>query len=110
MTDDELNALLERFPIESVPRPLGDRVLLVRDAAAEKSEGGIALPAQAQEKPQVATVLNRGPKATVLLRGDRVFFTRYAGTAIEWGKQELLLLAEDDALAALPEGGGLIDF
>ncbi|MBL7009100.1 MAG: co-chaperone GroES [Planctomycetes bacterium] len=88
-------------------RPLGDKVLVQRLAAAEISAGGIVLPDSAQEKPKQGTVIALGDGRVLedgkrteftVKRGDTVLFTSYAGTEVEWESEEYLILSEEDIL------------
>ena len=88
--------------------PLGDRVVLQRDEAAETTAGGIVLPDAAQDKPQRGKVIAVGdghPKSDgtklplSVQAGDHVLFTSYAGDEITLGDDEFLLLRESDILA-----------
>jgi chaperonin GroES len=91
-------------------RPLGEKVLLQRLEAEEKTAGGIVLPDTAKEKPQRATViavgdgrqLADGGRAEVQVKvGDKVLFASYAGTEITVNGEEYLLMDESDILAVL---------
>jgi chaperonin GroES len=89
-------------------RPLHDRILVRRVDAAEQAKGGIIIPDTAKEKPQEGVVvavgngklLDNGTRLEMSLReGDRILFTKYAGTDVKIDGEELLTLREDDALA-----------
>ncbi len=88
--------------------PLGDKVVVKRTDAAEKTSGGIVLPEGAQEKPLQGKVLAVGAGKLVpngsrqrmqVAEGDRILFSRYAGTEIDVDGEEVLILAEADILA-----------
>ena len=89
-------------------RPLEDRVVLKVLDAEEKTAGGILLPDTAKEKPQRGKVLAVGPgprdedgnyvKMDVE-EGDEVIFSKYGGTEIKIGADEVLILRESDILA-----------
>ena len=88
--------------------PLGDRVVLKREAAEETTAGGIVLPDSAQDKPQRGEVVavgdghvkNDGTKVPLTVQeGDKVIFSSYAGDDITVGDDEYLLLRESDILA-----------
>ena len=90
--------------------PLGDRVVVKRATAEEKTAGGILLPDSAQNKPQQGTVqavgdghtLNDGTKQALTVKeGDRVIFSSYAGEEIKLGDDDYLLLRESDIMAIL---------
>ncbi len=88
-------------------RPLQDRILVERIDEEEMSKGGILIPDTAKEKPQEGKVVAVG-KGKVLedgkiqkldvQRGDRVLFSKYAGTEITLEGEERLILREDDVL------------
>ncbi|MEG1583873.1 MAG: co-chaperone GroES [Anaerovorax sp.] len=84
-------------------QPLGDRVVIKRLEAEEKTKSGIVLPGQAKEQPQMATVLAVGPgteevKMEVAV-GDVVIFSQYAGTSVKHENEELLIVSQKDILA-----------
>jgi chaperonin GroES len=92
-------------------RPLHDRLLVQRlDEAEEQSQGGIIIPDTAKEKPQQATVLAVGTgritengtvQALDVKEGDKVVFSKYAGTEVKIDGKELLVIREDDVLGVL---------
>ncbi len=91
-------------------KPLGDRILVKVTEAEEKTAGGIFLPDTAKEKPQVGEVvavgsgkLNEdGTRQPVEVKvGDRVFYSKYAGTEIKVGGVDHVLVTERDILAVL---------
>ncbi len=90
--------------------PLGDRVLVKRSEAEEKTAGGIVLPDTAKEKPKQGEViavgsgkmLDSGERvAPSVKKGDKVLFTNYAGNEVQIGGEEYLLMREDDILAVV---------
>lgn len=94
----------------STVKPLGDRVFVKVSAAEEKTAGGILLPDNAKEKPQVGEVVAVGPgkrddKGTrvdlEVSVGDKVLYSKYAGTDIKLGTEEYVLLSEKDILAVV---------
>ena len=86
-------------------RPLGDRVLVKRLDAEEKTQSGIILPGSAQEKPQMAEVIAVGPGTEEVKMevkaGDRVIFSKYGGNEIKMDGEEVLLLSQRDVLAVV---------
>jgi len=91
-------------------KPLGDRVLIQRLEAEEKTSGGIVLPDSAKEKPKEGIVLALGPgklledgkRSTFSVeKGNRVIFSSYAGTEVKWQGEEYLLMSEEDILAVV---------
>ena len=91
-------------------RPLYDRLLVERVEEETQSKGGILIPDTAKEKPQQGKVIAAGGgkvmedgKARPLLvaAGDRVLFTKYAGSEFELDGEQQLIIREDDVLAIL---------
>ncbi len=88
-------------------KPLGDRVLIKRLEAEEKTKSGIVLPGTAKEQPQMAEVMAVGPGGVVdgkeikmeVKAGDKVIFSKYAGTDIKVDGEEFMLLSQKDILA-----------
>ncbi len=89
-------------------KPIGDKILVKRLEAEEKTKGGIVLPESAKEKPKEGKVialgegrlLENGKRAAFSVKeNDRVIFTSYAGTEIKEGGEEYLVLSEDEILA-----------
>jgi chaperonin GroES len=88
-------------------RPLQDRVIVRRLEEEEKTEGGIIIPDTAKEKPMEGRVVAVG-KGKVLeggkvvpldvKAGDRVLFSKYAGTEVKLEGEEHLIMREDDIL------------
>lgn len=92
--------------------PLGDRIIVKRLEAAEKTAGGIVLPEAAKEKPREGKIVSVGPGRVLdsgetskmqLAVGDRVLFTSYAGTEVKVDGVEYLVMNEDDVLAVVKE-------
>jgi chaperonin GroES len=92
----------------STLKPLSDRVLVKIAQQDEKTAGGIFLPDTAKEKPQVGEVVAVGPGKRndegklipmELKAGDKVLYSKYAGTEVKLGSDEYVLLAERDILA-----------
>ena len=91
-------------------KPLGDRVVVKRLEAEEKTAGGIVLPDAAKEKPKQGEVVAVGEGtlnedgervAMTIKKGDKVLFTSYAGTEVSLGDEEYLIMKEDDILGIL---------
>lgn len=83
-------------------KPLGDRVLIKPLTAAEKTAGGIYIPATAQEKTQEAIVVAVGDsdKITVKVK-DKIIHDKYAGTNIKISDEEHIIVKAEDILAVL---------
>ena len=94
-------------------RPLGDRIVIRRFEAQEKTAGGILLPDTAKDKPQKGKVLAVGPgrllkdgtrRPLQVQEGDTVLFTNWAGDEFkEAHGDNILLMREEDVLAVLEE-------
>jgi len=90
-------------------RPLHDRVIVQRIEEEEKSKGGIIIPDTAKEKPQEGRVVSVGPGKhedgklvpTDVKAGDRVLFSKYAGTEIKLNGEEHLIMREEDILGII---------
>ena len=91
-------------------RPLNDRVLVVRVEEEQKTSGGIIIPDTAKEKPQEGKIIAAGPgkmgddgKRTPLnvKKGDKILFSKYAGTEIKIDGVEHIFMKEDDILGVL---------
>ncbi|HPX70377.1 MAG TPA: co-chaperone GroES [Bacillota bacterium] len=88
-------------------KPLGERVLIKRLEAEEKTKGGIVLPGSAQEKPQMAEVVAVGPGTEEVKMevkpGDKVIFSKYAGNEIKVDGEDMILMSQKDILAIVCE-------
>src|SRR5213594_4003481 len=91
-------------------QPLGDRLIVEVLEEEEVTVGGIVLPDTAKEKPQRGKVLAVGPGARDengqhvpmdVAEGDEVIFSKYGGTEIKLGADEVLILREADVLGKL---------
>lgn len=90
-------------------KPLGDRVVIEAVAREEKTASGIVLPDTAKEKPQEGKVvavgsgaIHEGNRIPLEVKvGDRVLFSKYAGTEVKHENRELLIMRESDVLAIL---------
>ena len=91
-------------------KPLGEKIVVKRLEAKEKSAGGIVLPDAAKEKPQEGRVvalgegrlLEDGKRVPFSVKvGDRVIFASYAGSEIKLEGEEHLILQEDDIFAVV---------
>lgn len=91
-------------------KPMNDRVLIVRVEEEQKTAGGIIIPDTAKEKPMEGKVVGAGPGKRndkgqrvpmELNQGDRVLFSKYAGTEIKIDGVEHLFMREDDILGVI---------
>jgi len=90
--------------------PLGDRVVIRPTPKEEVSKGGIVLPDTAKEKPQEGKVIAVGPGrlteegnriAMEVKKGDKVLYSKYAGSEFKLDGEELIVMREGDILAKM---------
>lgn len=86
-------------------RPLGDRVVIERTQAEEKTASGILLTGHAKEQPQTAKVVAVGPGTKDVEMevkvGDTVIFSQYAGTQVKYCGDEYIVMSQKDILAVV---------
>ena len=90
-------------------RPLGDRVILKQLVAEETTKSGIVLTGQAKEKPQEAEVIAVGPGGVVegkeikmeVSVGQKVIYSKYAGTEVKLDGEEFIIVRQSDILAVV---------
>ncbi|AVQ98034.1 co-chaperonin GroES [Oceanobacillus picturae] len=91
-------------------KPLGDRVVIELVEQEEKTASGIVLPDSAKEKPQEGKVVavgsgrvtENGEKVALeVAEGDRIIFSKFAGTEVKYEGTEYLILRENDILAVV---------
>jgi len=91
-------------------RPLQDRVIVKRLEEEQKTAGGIIIPDTAKEKPQKGEIIAVGPgkrnedgkvQALDIKKGNKVLFSKYAGTEIKVEGEELLIMREDDIMGVI---------
>jgi chaperonin GroES len=88
-------------------KPLADRVVIKSVEQEETTKSGIVLPGTAKEKPQMAEVIEVGPGGLVdgkevtmyVKKGDRVLYSKYAGTEVKLDKVEFIIVRQSDILA-----------
>ena len=91
--------------------PLGDRVVLKQLEAEETTKSGIVLPGNAQEKPQQAEVIAVGPGGvvdaneveTLVAVGDKVIYSKYAGTEVKLDNEEFIVVRQNDIVAKVED-------
>jgi chaperonin GroES len=90
--------------------PLADRVVIKPTEREERTKGGIVLPDTAKEKPQEGEIVavgsgrvnDEGKRIPLDVKvGDRVIYSKFAGTEYKEGDQEYLILRESDILAKI---------
>ncbi len=91
-------------------RPLHDRVLVRRIEAEAKTAGGIILPETAQEKPSEGEIVavgtgyindNGDARALAVSEGDKVIFSKWAGTEVTVDGEELMVMKESDIIGII---------
>ena len=91
-------------------KPLEDRIVIKSLEAEQTTASGLVIPDTAKEKPQEGEVLAVGPGRIDdkgnrvpldIAVGDRVIFSKYGGTEVKHGGQELLILSARDVLAVV---------
>ena len=89
-------------------KPLGDRLIVKRQDAQEKTKSGLVLPDTAKEKPQEGKVIAVGQgkllddgsvKSLEVKSGDKVLYGKYSGTEVRVQDEDYLILREEDILA-----------
>ena len=98
---------MERQVTDMKLRPLGDKVVLKHQEAEEKTQSGIILPDSAKEKPQEAIVIAVGGGEEVdgkktemyVKEGDKVIFSKYAGTEVKLEDKEYTIVSQKDIIA-----------
>ena len=91
--------------------PLGDKVVLKQLEAEETTASGIVLPGNAQEKPQQAEVIAVGSGGVVdgkevkmqVSVGDKVIYSKYAGTEVKLGDDEFIVVRQNDIVAIVED-------
>ena len=89
--------------------PLGDRVVLKQLEAEQTTKSGIVLPGQEKEKPQQAEVIAVGPGGVVdgkeikmeVKAGDKVIYSKYAGTEVKLEDEKFIIVKLNDILAVI---------
>ena len=90
-------------------KPLLDRVVIKRVAAEETTKSGIILTGSAKEKPQMSEVIAVGPGGMVdgkevtmyVKTGDKVIYSKYAGTEVKLDGEEYTIVRQSDILAVV---------
>ena len=91
-------------------KPLGDRIVVKVLSEEKTTKGGIVLPDTAKEKPTegeviavgTGKILDNGTKQPVEVKvGDRIIFSKYAGTEVKLDGEELVIFSERDVLAII---------
>ena len=81
-------------------KPLGDRVVAVREQAAEKTTSGLYLPDNSKEKTAVFSVEAVGPDVKSVKKGDRILYNGYT-SEFKFDEKDYLIIKEEDILATV---------
>ena len=92
-------------------KPLGDRVVIKNVEAEETTKSGIILPGSAKEKPQEAEVIAVGPGGVIdgkevvmqVQVGQKVIYSKYAGTEVKADGQEFVVVRQNDILVIVED-------
>mgnify|MGYP002537938175 FL=1 len=90
-------------------KPLADRVLVKMKESEETTKSGIILASSAQEKPQIAEVIEVGPGEKIdgkpqemyVKKGDNIIVSKYAGTEVKYDGEDYIIVKQDDILAVV---------
>lgn len=82
-------------------QPLADYVVAQAEEAESKTASGLYLPDNAKEKPKTAKVVAVGPEAKQVKVGDRIIYKSYSTTDVKVGREEYMLVKEEDILATV---------
>ena len=90
-------------------KPLGSRVLIKMKEGEETTKSGIILSGVAQEKPQIAEVIEVGPGEVIdgkkeemkVKKGDNIIVSEYSGTKIKYEGEDYIIVRQDDILATV---------
>lgn len=81
--------------------PLSDYIVAQAEEAETKTASGLYLPGGAQEKPKISKVTAVGPNVKQVKVGDRIVYKTYSTTEVKVGKDEYVLVKEEDVLATV---------
>ena len=82
-------------------KPLGDRVVAVREEAQKKTASGLYLPDNAKEKPVVAKVVASGKDVKAVKNGDKILYKEYSTIEVKIDGKEYLIVKEEDILGTI---------
>ena len=92
-------------------KPLGSRVLIKMKEGEDTTKSGIILATAAQEKPQIAEVIEVGPGEKIegkqeemyVKKGDNIIVSKYSGTEIKFDGEEYIIVKQDEILAIVED-------
>lgn len=82
-------------------QPLADNIVAVQEEAQSKTASGLYLPETAKEKPKTAKVVAVGKEVKQLKVGDRIIYKSYSTTEVKVGKEDYIIVKEEDVLATV---------
>lgn len=82
-------------------QPLADNIVAVQEEAQSKTASGLYLPDAAKEKPKTAKVVAVGKEVKQLKVGDRIIYKSYSTTEVKVGKEDYIIVKEEDVLATV---------
>jgi chaperonin GroES len=101
----ETNKVKSKFP--NVGEPSEDKIVVLQEGAEERTEGGIIIPDNVQEKPERGIVIAVGKrsdgKPSNLKPGDVILFGKYSGTLVRLKAVEYLIMSYKDYLIKIPK-------
>ena len=84
-------------------KPIGDKLVIEMVEVEEKTSSGIVLPTSAKEAPSVAKILKDEDKKDLIKVGDKIIFSKYAGTEVKLDKKEYIVVKIADVLAVVED-------
>jgi len=86
--------------MSSTLKPKKDRLVIQAKEQKDISDGGIIIPDKAKERPHKAVVMAIGPEVTDIVVGEKIIFSKYAGTVVKLDKKSFLIIREEDVIAS----------
>ena len=83
--------------------PKGVKIVIKTEVSPDKTESGLYIPESAKDRPNIAEVIKVGPKCSQVKTGEKILFSKYAGTKFEYDDVEYLLINEADVIAEIKE-------
>lgn len=81
--------------------PLGDNIVGQAEAVETKTASGLYIPEKAQERPKAVKVVAVGPEVKQVKVGDRIVYKSFSSTEYKVGKEEFVIVKEEDVLATV---------
>ena len=86
--------------MSSILNPKKDRLVIEAKKQKDTTEGGIIIPDKAKERPHKAVVISIGPEVEDIVVGEKIIFSKYAGTVVKLDKKAFLIIREEDVIAS----------